>query len=196
MFETFHKIRYNLLLIAVFCIAVGAALLVNPEFFLTTACYVIGAVLIASGVLGILGCVRDHVVRVFVLFFSIIAAAAGIFVITHPEVIGSILPIIFGLILLLDGLFNLRNGLGIRKMTDSTGGSVLIMGAVTVVLGIVILLNPYATAAFSLRLIGAALIYNGITDIVILFRVRKVAKHYKNDQKYIDVDAFPVEDDD
>lgn len=198
MFETFRRIRYNLIVIAVVCILIGVTLIADPVFFLKTACYVIGAVLIASGVLPILSCVRDREVRVVTLFCSMIAVAAGIFIISNPEVISSILPIILGFILLLDGLVNLRHGFGLRQMTDSTGGMVLLMGAATVVLGIVILCNPFATAAFSLRLIGAAMIYNGISDLVIIFRMNRAAKNNIREEnaKYIDVDATPIEEDD
>ena len=52
MFETFRSIRFHLLLAALGYIAVGAVMLFIPDQFLAVVCYVIGALLIAYGVIG------------------------------------------------------------------------------------------------------------------------------------------------
>lgn len=193
MFETFRSIRSNLIMVAIGCLALGAALLIFPDMFLHVACYVVGALLIAYGVLSILGCVRDHQVRIGTILVSVIAAGVGIFVINQPRTISSILPIVFGLILVLDGVFNVRHGVGLRCFGDPSGISVLILGIVTVAFGAVILLNPYSTATFTFRLIGIALLYSGLSDLIILFRMNRATKTYEK-QKIIDVEARPVDD--
>lgn len=194
MFETFRSIRSNMTMTAVVCLAIGAVLLIYPDMFLQVACYVLGALFIAYGVLGVLGCVRAHIMSMGTLIISIAAAAVGIFVITQPRTIGSILPIIIGLILLLDGLVNLRHGLGLRRFGDASWKSVVVLGVITVAFGAIILLNPYSTATVTFRLIGIALVYNGLSDVIILFRMNKASKVYEN-QKIIDVEARPVDDD-
>lgn len=194
MFETFRSIRGHMLTGAVGCLVLGVVLLLFPDAFLQVACYVIGALFIAYGVLGILGCVRERAIRMLTVVMSVVAAAVGIFIITNPRLIGSILPIVFGLILLLDGLLNTRQGIGLRRFGDPSGTTVLILGVITLVLGVVILLNPYATATVSFRLIGAALLYNGLSDLLILLRMNRAHKTYQK-QKVIDVEARPVDDD-
>lgn len=193
MFETFGKIRNHMIFGAVGCFALGLALLLVPDVFLKIACYVIGALLIAWGVLGILGCVRDRAVRLGTLFLSVVAAGTGIFVISQPETISSILPIVAGLILLLDGLVNIRHGIGLRRFGDSAGISVLIMGIITVAFGAIIFFNPYSTAEWTLRIIGLGLVYSGLSDFVIIFRMNRANRTYQN-QKIIDVEAHPVDD--
>lgn len=194
MFETFRSIRTNMLLAALGCLALGAALLIFPDAVLHVSCYVIGALLIAYGVLGVLGCVRDHMVRVGTILVSVIAVAAGILVINQPVAISSLLPIVVGLILLLDGAFNVRHGIGLRRFGDPFGTSVLVLGVITVAFGAIILLNPYSTATITFRLIGIGLVYSGVSDLIILFRMNRASKTYEQ-QKIIDVEAHPVEDD-
>ena len=194
MFETFRKIRNHMILGAAGCFALGVALLLVPDVFLKMACYVIGALLIAWGVLGILGCVQDRTVRLGTLLVSVLAAGTGIFVIGQPETISSILPIVVGLILLLDGLMNVRHGIGLRRFGDSAGVAVLVMGVITVAFGAVILFNPYSTAEWTLRIIGVGLVYSGLSDFVIIFRMNRANKTYQN-QKIIDVEARDVDDD-
>lgn len=194
MFETFRSIRSSMILTAVGCLALGIALLLFPDMFLKIACYVIGALLIAWGVLGVLGCLRDHVARVGTILISVIAAGTGIFVISQPKTISSILPIVVGLILLIDGIVNVRHGIGLRRFGDPSGTSVLVLGIITVVFGAVILMNPYSTVELTFRLIGIALVYSGLSDLIIIFRMNRANKTYEN-QKIIDVEARPVDDD-
>ena len=63
MFETFRSIRFHLLLAALGYIAVGAVMLFIPDQFLAVVCYVIGALLIAYGVIGMLMCWKDRTIR-------------------------------------------------------------------------------------------------------------------------------------
>ena len=102
MFETFRSIRFHLLLAALGYIAVGAVMLFIPDQFLAVVCYVIGALLIAYGVIGMLMCWKDRTIRMAKIFIGILAIAVGIFVIAQPKAFTAVLPIIFGLILLLD----------------------------------------------------------------------------------------------
>ena len=194
MFETFRSIRSNILITVIACLAVGAALLIYPDMFLQIICYVMGALFVAYGVLGILRCVRDQIMRIGVLLMSVLSAAAGIFIITQPRAISSILPIIIGLILLLDGILNVRHGLGLRRFEDGAWKIVLVLGIITVLFGAVILFHPSSTATLTFRLIGAALLYNGISDLIILLRMNRAAQRYDG-QKVIDVEARPVDDD-
>lgn len=194
MFETFRSIRVNMALAAVGCLALGIALLVIPDLFLQVACYVTGGVLIAYGVIGLLSCVRTHSMNLFTGLVDVLAIGVGIFIITQPRMISSILPIIFGLILLLDGILNLRHGIGLHRFGDPSGKTVLILGVITVIFGAVILLNPYSTAKMTFRLIGIALVYSGLSDFLVIFRMNRANRTYEN-QKIIDVEARPVTED-
>ena len=194
MFETFRVIRTNMMLTAIAFFVIGIVLLIYPDTFLKMACYILGALFVAYGVLGILRCIREHVMYLGTLLVSVFALAAGIFVITQPKTISSILPIIIGLILFLDGVFNIRHALGLHKFGDGAWKFILILGIITVAFGAVILFNPYSTATFTFRLIGIALVYNGVSDFIVLFRMNQASKTYEG-QKIIDVEARPVDDD-
>lgn len=209
MFETFRSIRFHLLLAALGYIAVGAVMLFIPDQFLAVVCYVIGALLIAYGVIGMLMCWKNRTIRMAKIFIGILTIAVGIFVIAQPKAFTAVLPIIFGLILLLDGILNLRHGIGLKKFGDPGFLSVIIVGVITVVLGAIVLIHPYGTAKFTLRIIGAALIYSGISDFLVLYRMNHARLIYERDNppelkkkgqrhkktKVIDVHAHPVDDD-
>lgn len=200
MFETFRHIRGQLLLVAIGSLALGILMLLQPGLFLQMICYVMGALLIAYGVIGILNCLKKHLARVFPIVFYVIVAGIGIYVIAAPETVSSILPVIFGILLILDGMLNLRHGIGLRRFGDPGSITILILGIITVVLGAVILFHPYSTAQLTFRLAGAALAYNGLSDLLVLYRMNHANKIYRQrnpepKDNVIDVEARPVEED-
>ena len=130
--------------------------------------------------------------------FGVVIAAVGIVIITNPEMVSSIIPIVFGLILLIDGLSNVRQALGLRRFEVGNWAFLLVLGIVTLVLGVIILLHPYGTAELAFRVMGAALIYNAVSDLIIAVQMNRTAKQagiYKEKGRAIDVDARPVDDD-
>lgn len=200
MFDTFRNIRGQLLLAAIGSLALGIVMLIWPGLFLKIICYVVGALLIAYGVIGMLSCLRHHTVQLFSIVISVIIAGIGIYVIASPEAVSSILPVIFGILLLLDGVFNLRHGIVLHRFGDPSNKMVWILGVITVVLGAAILLHPYSTAQMTFRMIGVALAYNGLSDLLVLYRMNDAHNVYRKNhttqkQETIDVDARPVEDD-
>lgn len=192
MFETFRRIRSNMLLVAISSIAVGALLLVFPDTFFRIACYVIGGVMVGYGCLGILGCVRDHVMRLSAVFVSIIAIGFGVFVISQPVTIGSVFPFMIGLLLVLDGALNSWHGIVLHHHKYSGWLPILFLGIITVVIGGIMLFHPYSTAKMTFRLIAAALLYNGISDLIILIRMSFAAHDYRDKHAVIDVESHPI----
>ncbi|MDO4287242.1 MAG: DUF308 domain-containing protein [Eubacteriales bacterium] len=200
MFETFRSIRIQLLLLSVGYLALGTAMLLMPDFFLTVVCYVVGALLIAYGVINIIGCIRKHMMQVFIIMASVVVMGVGVFVITRPRAIISILPIIFGIILLLDGVLNIRHGIGLRRFGAPGSITVMILGLITVIFGAVILFHPYTTAKMTFRLIGVGLVYSGLSDFIVLYRMNHASKVFdqrntatKRKNNVIDVESHPVD---
>ncbi|MDO4173151.1 MAG: DUF308 domain-containing protein [Eubacteriales bacterium] len=201
MFETFRSIRVQLLLLAVGCLALGVAMLLMPEFFLTAVCYVVGGLMIAYGVIGIIHCVRKQLLLVFSITGSVIVIGVGIFIITRPRAIISILPVIFGVILILDGILNVRHGVGLHRFGAPGNITVIVLGVITVAFGAVILWHPYTTAEMTFRLIGAGLVYSGLSDFLVLYRMnhaskvfdqRNAAQQRKNN--VVDVEPQPIDE--
>lgn len=198
MFETFRELRGQLLLAAIGSLGLGILMLFQPGLFLQIICYVTGALLIAYGVIGILNRLKNQ--RIFSMILYVIVAAFGVYIITSPQTVSSILPVIFGVLLVLDGVFNLRHAIGLRQFGAPGSTTIFIIGVITVILGVVILLNPYSTAKLTFRLIGAALAYNGLSDLLVWYRMNRANQQVQQRNRasrnhVIDVEARPVDDD-
>lgn len=198
MFESFYRMRKHVLSAIILFLVLGIALLIWPGLFLRFACNIIGALLIAFGVVTLIGELRMTSRSMLTIGFGVVITAVGIVIIANPEMVSSIIPIVFGLILLFDGVGNLRYALGLRRFGTDNWVFLMVLGIVTLVFGAVILLHPYGTAELAFRIIGAALIYNALSDLIIAVQMNRAAKQagvHKEKGRAIDVEARPVDDD-
>ena len=88
----------------------------------------------------------------------------GLFLL-KPHRLLSVLPIIFGLYILVDGLTNLKRGMDMRTYGYAGWTTTLVMSVVSMVLGAVILWNPFSTHLLLVRIIGASFLYEGVADL-------------------------------
>ena len=98
------------------------------------------------------------------LVLGVVFAAIGIFALVRADVILSILPIMLGIILLMDCVTKLQSALQLRRMAYGRWVSVLAAGLVTGAAGVVLLVNPFTAATVMIRFIGAGLIVDGLTQ--------------------------------
>lgn len=199
MFEAFENSKHRLRASSLAWMIAGLILLVRPNSVIDLFCNVIGALIIAFGVIQVLPSITNRMLVVSSAVICVVSVAIGVFFITNARLIASVLPLIIGIVMIADGVSNLYHAVKIRRY-DLHWTHVLIVGLVTLAFGLLIVLNAYHTTELVLRLMGAALLFNGISDLWIIGRVSKAAKReaeatgsYRGD--YIDVEATPVDDD-
>ena len=90
----------------------------------------------------------------------------GTSVIIFKGLLVSLLPILFGLVILVGGVIKIQSTLGFKRMNAARWHWELICAVVSVVLGILILANPFSTALLMMRVIGASLTLEGCMDLV------------------------------
>lgn len=198
MFQHFYAVRHGVMLSTVLLFLLGVVLVGWPGLFIEFACYILGGVLVAFGAVKVIEQLKQPYRNVFVMGFGIVVAAIGIVIITNPQMVSSIVPLVFGLILLFDGISSVRHSFDLHRYGDGKWVTLLILSLITVAFGVLVLLHPYGTAELAFRIMGIALIYNALSDAVMLHWVGRAAKEYgRTEEKRhaIDVEARPVDDD-
>lgn len=76
----------------------------------------------------------------------------------------SLVPTIIGLFLLISGLIKLQSALDFRRLGVPRWRLQLVTASVSAVMGVIILFNPFGTALLMTRVIGAAILVEGIQD--------------------------------
>lgn len=170
MFE-FFWVRTASVWIAALYLMMGLALLLFPAAGSTLFIWALAA---GAGIYG-----AGHLIRWFQgrkagrenpgdLFLTVLPAAFAAFALIWPRAVLSVLPMVLGSLLLVDGVGKLPlavHGLRVRApgMVPLALSSVLPM-----VLGTVIILNPFATAQVAVMVFGASLIADGASDLATL----------------------------
>ena len=142
------KLKWNLVLMSALYLGLGVFLLMKPTTALNIVCYALGAVVLA--------CAAVQLIRYFVvergvfqsqltLISGIICLALGAFLTLRSDIVVSILPIVFGLFVIFDSISRVQNALDLRRCGYSSWKSFLLLPVLSVVLGVIMILNPFGT---------------------------------------------------
>ncbi len=176
----FVKLKTNFLVDALILIAVGALLIFLPGTTLNLLTKVIGGVVLAAGVISIVISLfsknQGLIARNSSIGFGLVIAVLGVWILLNPHFFESIIPVIAGVIMLFSGLMNLGETLSLGRSKYGNWWIALILAVLTVAGGLYLVLNPVTTMKYIVQIIGAALAYNGISNLWIVSRIHKVDK--------------------
>lgn len=167
MFETIKQNiqKYALLRAAVYIIS-GIAIVLNPSAVFHFIGYLITAYLVLLGLLNLFEAYRfkrktgSWSIGLFSgLFFLILALIVYAFA---PAIV-SILPILLGLAVIINSLFNTK-----AKSWSVYSSILLLIG------GFVLLFNPFKSLMLLFQIFGFILIFMGIQEIINFIRIRKM----------------------
>ena len=189
--EKFKRLLPTILMI-LFEVVIGILLLIDGERF-TGVIFVIFGVLML--VLGLISLIRTllaarggNVISSFALIMSIILITIGAF---FTAASGSVLGVvgfiatIYGLILVISGVFKLADYLTLRAAGVGSGFAIFSV-IISIVLGILIAFNPFGTAQIFWTVLGIMLISSAVLDIISLIIFGNAMK--KADFTYVNVE--------
>ena len=176
------SIKYNLLSSAVLCILLGIVLLVYPDTSLTIVCRTVGVIVLITG-LGFVGSyLRVGKTKWFgkvELVFGSIFAILGGFIVLYPLGIISIVPLVFGILLVYHGIANMKQAFELRQYKDNGWWLPVLIAASTIALGVVIMRNPFGTIEMLMRIIGVCILYDGLMNTMLVGRFVKSIRNFR-----------------
>jgi uncharacterized membrane protein HdeD (DUF308 family) len=96
---------------------------------------------------------------------ALTALLIGLFIIIKPELVAQIIPFICGIIIIVNGVSNLQYAIDLKKYSHKLWWTVLVSALISVVVGSLIVFDPFTAATTLTVLIGAALIFTGLSNI-------------------------------
>lgn len=193
MKERLKNMTVSFVFLSVLYLLLGVVLLLWPALVMDIISYAFGVILLLYGLFAIVGFYRNEDRRggAFLgLFLGIVAAAVGAIMILYPPLIQSIIPVILGLYIAIDGLLSVKRTLELHRMDYARWNINLILSLVSTALGIFIVFHPLLTEAALFRVIGVVLIYAGGSDLWTLFQLSHWTKEYR---KTHPVDIDPID---
>ncbi len=169
--------RRNKRMSSICSIVLGFVLVLWPKATLAMATTILGYGVLLMGIVG-LGMAWSSARRFpgggqqMMLLMGLIAILLGLFVIARPYLVASLIPWIVGLVIVMNGLMNLSEALSLRRIQHSSWVMSMVIAVVTVILGFSIMGNALGAAGFVIKLIGFVVIFNGVSNLWILSRLR------------------------
>ena len=192
------KVLGNFTVLSVFCIVMGIALIIRPDFFTRVVGLVVGGVITAMGAVALL--------RYFIrtktdpnnasgLISGVILVLAGVFVMVRPDFIPKVIAFVFGAYMLISGITNIQGAFALKKNNSTRWTKALVIAGLTTLAGLMLVINPILLADVTFRLMGVCLLISGMSNIggTLLTGRNKQDPNIKfdnrdNGQKFIDID--------
>ena len=163
------KLKWNLILMSVLYLALGVFLLMGPGVALYVVCYALGGVVLVCAVVQL---VRYFLVErgIFqsqlTLISGLVCLGLGAFLILRSDIVMRILPIVFGLFVIFDSLGRIQNALELRRCEYSSWKGFLLLALLSVVLGVVMIVDPFGAMETLVMAIGVILMVEGALNLL------------------------------
>ena len=195
MKEKAKNLKFNFVVAALLYIVLGVVLLVWPDTTSSVICYAIGVVLLVYGGVSILSFLISHektAALALQLVVGVVAAALGVFFLTQPRLILSILPILMGLFVIIVSLLSIKRAFEMRHYGYPKWWAALLLALIAIGLGLLILFHPYMAAETVIMVIGVVFLYVGVCDLWAIWKVSRTIKEYRKNSP-IEIDPIDIE---
>ena len=170
--------KKNYFISAILTIALGAVLVIWPDWSGRILCYLLGAALILMGGIQLIVCIRAERIGFYSKFsmLNIILILLGVWVCIRPDTVLSLVPVIIGIVMLIHGCMDLQFTMDIKHAGSGKWWIALIFALVTLTLGVFLVMHPFLAFEITMLIIGIGLLYDGISDLVLMI-VAAYAQH-------------------
>lgn len=166
-----QDMKHNYFVNAVIMVLLGLVLVIWPDILGTMLCYLLGGALIVMGVFQLISFLRGERLgfyNKFVMMMGIVLVLLGIWICTQPHIVLSIIPVVVGIIVLIHGLMDIQYTLDIKKAGSQKWWVALIAAILTLVVGLLLVFNPFKAYEITMVLLGIAMLYDGGSDLLLL----------------------------
>lgn len=165
---------------AIMMLVLGIVMIVFPGAIMDFVCYMFAAAFVVAGLVKLIIFFKmDLKEAIFTNDFStgVILIVLGLIFATKANVIESIIPMIMGLVILVNGIIKLQHAFNLKRIKSSSATFVFIISLLCIGIGLVLLFVPSTMTKVITIFIGIGFVISGLTDIAAYFVVSKKLKN-------------------
>lgn len=175
----------------------GLLLIFQSEVTITTISYIIGAALIALGVLALIRFIKSAKNLTEMNFnldiiYGLVTVILGIVIITNPKAIASILPIVLGIAIVINSASKLQYAFILKNDNNDMWKTTMIIAIVSAICGVVLLFNPFAGAVLIMKIVGIFIVVYSVLDIVSTVIIKKNVDEFKTVIDSVEVEEAEI----
>lgn len=149
-------------------LVLGLLLFFKSSVTLMGISYIFGGLIIAIGVLAIVRFISNNhsdISNQLNIIYGIICIISGIFFIEKPEIIGSIIPVVMGIGIIISSSLKIQQSFNLKSLNSSYFFWSFVTALLSLICGVVLLFNPFKVAVIITKVIGIFLVMYAILDI-------------------------------
>ena len=181
------KRMFNLSIVFSALLAIlGVVMIIHPNVTLTTMSKILAVYVIIRGVCKVIIHFKESDIYLPYdpLMPGIVSIIMGLILFTHPNYIETLVGILVGIWIVIESINDINISWKLRS-TDAPWLITLILGIVSLIAGIILLINPAESAEAVMIWSGIILLINSITSCVDKFIFKKYVKEIKKTAKEI-----------
>ena len=175
----------------------GLLLIFQSEVTITTISYIIGAVLIALGVLALIRFIKSakNITEMnfnLDIIYGLVTVILGIVIITNPKAIASILPIVLGIAIVINSASKLQYAFILKNDNNDMWKTTMIIAIVSAICGVILLFNPFAGAVLIMKIVGIFIVVYSVLDIDSTVIIKKNVDEFKTVIDSVEVEEAEI----
>lgn len=194
MKEVLKRIKADMILTALLCVVLGIVIFIWPAETIDIFCKVLAIGLVILGAVDLVSYFRNKGVHSFSGILGLIILLVGFWIFLRPSSVVSLIPIVIGVILTVHGIQDLKLAFETKENGYEKWWTMLIIAAVSLIFGILCIVNAFGMVKLALQFIGIALIYDGISDLWIVTKAVRTAKEKQETEDALDVEFKEMDD--
>lgn len=183
------EMKWEAILSGILYILLGIVALVIPETMQKTLGYLIGIVLIVAGLVSMV-CylLRDARENYYhnEFVFGLLGIVLGAVVLYKVEIVISLIPFILGVLVMCSGCSKLQDAIDLKRLGYGSWLGLLVAAAINIILGVVLIYNPFKAAILLFRVLGVVLILSGAGDCFSTIYFSQKLRRFKQEQDALD----------
>ena len=193
MKDFFKRVKADAIMSAVLCIALGVVLIVWPGETIDIVCKVLAAGLIILGGVELFSYITNRNGYMFTGILGLIVLIIGVWIFLKPSSIVSLVPIVIGVILAVHGVQDVKMALESKNGGYDRWWIMLIIAIISIAFGVLCIVNAFGMVKLAMQFVGAALFYDGISDLWVVTKTVRTVKDMEQEAKAVDVDYKEID---
>ena len=193
MKEFFKKISIDAYLSAVLTIALGGILIAWPMEVTGLICRILGVLLVIMGAVYIFGYFVESR-GILSITGGLLFLLLGVWIFITPQSIATLVPIVIGVVLLVHSLRDFQMASEAKQSGSERWGLLFLLALLNCVFGVICICDSFGVVSLAVRMLGIALVYDGISNMIIVYHTAQAIKYAAEKIEPIDVDAHEIDE--
>ena len=176
MEKIFKSIVKSSFFTSVVLLILGILLFIKSDDTIVAISYLVGGIIIILGVLALVNYFKKNEREFstsFNIIYGIITIVFGIFILSNPKMVASVIPFVICACILIKSSFKIAYSIELKNHNIDFWKGALITSVISALVGVIMVFNPFKTSVIVFKIIGAAIIIYSVLDIVSSFQFKK-----------------------